>query len=111
MLNTTPLLAHTPLPHPLAFVLLKHRKALSALTHGATAQESSLITSELLRSIAVQTVETHGWSWPPILDEEFPAATDGGLKYDSVTIKLVSSTFSFALHADRHSPAARISYL
>jgi len=42
---------------------------------------------EASRLLAVQTVERHGWSWPAVLDEEFPAATEGGLKYERTTIE------------------------
>lgn len=45
----------------------------------------------LLRTVAIAAVEQHGWIWPSILDEEFPAATPGGLHYDRVIIEYVSA--------------------
>lgn len=44
-----------------------------------------------LRTVAISAVEQHGWLWPSILDEEFPAATPGGLQYDRVIIEYVSA--------------------
>ena len=82
-----------PIPqatHPLAFVLLKHQNALHALTHepiGYTLDISDLGAS---RSLAIQAVELHGWTWPAILDEEFPAATEGGLQYDRIDVEFVT---------------------
>jgi hypothetical protein len=81
-----------PIPQPtqpLAFVLLKHQNALRALTHGAVGQVINIPDLEASRSAAVQVVEAHGWSWPAILDEPFPAATAGGVMYERVTIKFV----------------------
>ncbi|KAF9469021.1 hypothetical protein BDZ94DRAFT_1152957 [Collybia nuda] len=71
--------------HPLAYVLFKHQNALIALMQGSIVytSPSELDTSRLA---AVQAVESHGWSWPVILDEEFPAASEGGLKYESITV-------------------------
>jgi len=75
--------------HPLAFVLFKHQNALRALTHGTVGHIIDLVDLSTSRSLAIRAVEGHGWTWPAILDEEFPAATAGGLIYDRVTIKFV----------------------
>jgi hypothetical protein len=44
-----------------------------------------------MRTVAISAVEQHGWVWPSILDEEFPAVTPGGLEYDRVIIEYVSA--------------------
>jgi hypothetical protein len=75
--------------HPLAFVLLKHQSALRALTHEAVGHIIDIADLEASRSAAVRAVEAHGWAWPLILDEQFPAATTGGLMYERVTIEFV----------------------
>jgi hypothetical protein len=46
---------------------------------------------ESSRSLAVQFAERNGWSWPTVLDDEFPPVTEGGLKYERVTIEYVIS--------------------
>lgn len=78
--------------HPLAYVLFKHQNALIALMQGSVVytDPSELDTSRLA---AVQAVERHGWLWPAILDEEFPAATEGGLKYEHITVGSVVLPF------------------
>jgi hypothetical protein len=86
--------------HPLAFILLKHQNALRTLTPDAVDHVIDIGDLETSRSLAVQTVERHGWIWPTILDEEFPLATEGGLKYDRVTNKFVKSYMIRTLHAN-----------
>lgn len=75
---------------PLAYVLFKHQSALRALMPEAVTQPITIGDVETSRILATQAVEGHGWTWPSILDEEFPVATVGGLKYDRVTIKFVT---------------------
>ncbi|KAG6832941.1 hypothetical protein H0H92_004825 [Tricholoma furcatifolium] len=72
-------------PHPLGYILFKHQSALSVLTGEPTSPQSPL-DHTISSSLAVQAVEGHGWIWPSILDEEFPPYTEGGLKYQRVTI-------------------------
>jgi len=76
-------------PHPLTYILNKHQAALSALTQGTLVYPTSSVNLDMLRSMAIRAVEGHGWSWPAILDEKYPPATVGGLRYDSVVIKYV----------------------
>ncbi|KAF5387690.1 hypothetical protein D9615_000258 [Tricholomella constricta] len=73
-----------PSPRALAYVLSKHQAALAALSGDATMQINN-VESTAARTMAAQAIERHGWAWPTILDEEFPPATDGGLKYERVT--------------------------
>ncbi|GLB33660.1 hypothetical protein LshimejAT787_0105440 [Lyophyllum shimeji] len=72
-------------PQPLAYVLYKHQAALAALTRDVTVQTPNTDLTAL-RAHSVQAVERHGWTWPTILDEESPPATEGGVKYEQVTI-------------------------
>ena len=76
-------------PHPLSYILFKHQSALSALSSGMISPTMP-IAHEASRSLAIQVVEGNGWMWPTILDTEFPPATEGGLKYERVTIEFVS---------------------
>ncbi|KAG5643771.1 hypothetical protein DXG03_009650 [Asterophora parasitica] len=69
----------------LAFVHSKHQAALAALS-GEVAPQTSGVDPHVSRALAVHAVESHGWAWPAILDEEFPPATEGGLKYERVTL-------------------------
>ena len=75
--------------HPLGFVLSKHQNALRAVMGGTVTHSDDVGDIEMSRTLAIQTIERHGWTWPPILDEEFPPATPGGLKYERVTIEFV----------------------
>ncbi|KAF7355196.1 NAD binding rossmann fold [Mycena sanguinolenta] len=71
--------------NPLVYVLARHQQAFNALEQ----LRVSHLDSDTLaaKSSAVQTVERHGWSWPSILDEEFPLATEGGVKYERVVLE------------------------
>ncbi|KAJ7068141.1 hypothetical protein C8F01DRAFT_1116999 [Mycena amicta] len=69
----------TPLIRPLAYVSARHQQAINALEQSAvTRLEAETLA---LRSAAVQAVENHGWEWPTVLDDEFPPAERGGVKY------------------------------
>ncbi|KAH0587311.1 hypothetical protein H2248_006113 [Termitomyces sp. 'cryptogamus'] len=72
-------------PHPLSYILFKHQSALSALSSHMISPTRP-IDQDASRSLAMQVVEGNGWMWPTILDTEFPAATEGGLKYERVTV-------------------------
>ncbi|KAJ6629129.1 hypothetical protein B0H10DRAFT_25296 [Mycena sp. CBHHK59/15] len=81
-----PLQSGLPPPtHPLAFVSMKHQHALNALQQVRSPPPEIDIAAA--RFFAIQTVERQGWSWPSILDEEFPPTTTGGLKYERVAIE------------------------
>ncbi|KAF8076239.1 hypothetical protein FPV67DRAFT_1617862 [Lyophyllum atratum] len=73
-------------PHPLAYVLFKHQAALAALSSDTPVQTSNG-DQTALRTLSVQAVERHGWMWPAILDAEFPPSSEGGLKYERVSIE------------------------
>lgn len=72
--------------HPLAYVLFKHQNALIALMQGSIVSTEPR-ELEVSRLVAVQAVERHGWTWPTILDEDFPPATEGGLKYEHISVE------------------------
>lgn len=80
-------------PRPtLAFIAYKHQKALGALSSIVIAQnelESSPATMQAARSTALHTLQKNGWTWPSILDEEFPTPSEGGLVYEKTIIECV----------------------
>ncbi|RDB22864.1 hypothetical protein Hypma_010346 [Hypsizygus marmoreus] len=90
-------------PHPLAYVQIQHQRALAALSPLMTAPSTDGMDMDALRSLSVRTVERHGWAWPTVLDEEFPSAIEGGLKYDRVTID--GQNF-LSLHSSSEPPTA-----
>ena len=98
----TPRMEFTGVPQPtvprqtLAFIAYKHHKALAALsptivTHNEL--ESSPVALQAARSTALHTLQNSGWSWPSILDEEFPASSEGGLVYEKTVIECVSHIY------------------
>lgn len=63
----------------------KHELALSKLSSlPAPAQLEQTITR---RFLDMMDVERYGWTWPEILDEEFPAPSEGGVSYEITTIE------------------------
>jgi hypothetical protein len=78
-------------PRPaLAFIAYKHQKALGALSSIITTHnelESSPAAMQAARSTALHTLQKNGWSWPSILDEEFPSPSEGGLVYEKTIIE------------------------
>ena len=84
-------------PRPtLAFIAYKHHKALAALSPIIVAHnelESSSVAMQAARSTALHTLQKNGWSWPIILDEEFPASSEGGLVYEKTVIECVLLTY------------------
>ena len=91
--NSVPTQSTNPPPsnanHSLNFINFKHQGALLALLQGRVINASDTPDYEFHRLWAVQVVERNGWSWPAILDEDFPAATEGGLKYERVNLEYV----------------------
>ncbi|KAF8211256.1 hypothetical protein K438DRAFT_1916224, partial [Mycena galopus ATCC 62051] len=71
--------------NPLAYVLARHQQAFNALEQLSVVHLDS--DALAARFSAVQAVERHGWSWPSILDDEFPPATEGGVKYERVVLE------------------------
>ncbi|KAJ7499054.1 hypothetical protein FB451DRAFT_1548773 [Mycena latifolia] len=71
--------------NPLSYVSARHQQALNALEQ----LRVSHLDSDTLaaRFSAIHAVERHGWSWPSILDDEFPPSTEGGVKYERVVIE------------------------
>ncbi|KAK7470801.1 hypothetical protein VKT23_002219 [Stygiomarasmius scandens] len=68
-----------------AYILAKHRNALSVLMQQPGIQDVSNQSTEA-RTAAVQFVERRGYVWPTILDEQYPPPEAGGLKYDITVI-------------------------
>ncbi|KAF9055090.1 hypothetical protein BDZ89DRAFT_975313 [Hymenopellis radicata] len=71
-----------PAVDPLAFVLHRHNTAIQVLSQGAEPQASP--PPSLSRLDAMAYVDSLGWSWPIILDDEFPPSTPGGVKYTQI---------------------------
>ncbi|KII95326.1 hypothetical protein PLICRDRAFT_48289 [Plicaturopsis crispa FD-325 SS-3] len=73
----------------LGYIRFKHHVALTALTTG-TILSPPTINPVADRAEAVRAVAAHGWSWPDILDEPYPAPTadeqSAGVRYERVTI-------------------------
>ncbi|KAF8165193.1 hypothetical protein B0H34DRAFT_648383 [Crassisporium funariophilum] len=74
-----------------AYIVYKHQRALAALSSTIpcpnepdSMQASNLQTS---RSVTIQLLQRNGWSWPDVLDEQFPAPSEGGLVYQNVVIE------------------------
>lgn len=82
-----------PAPRPtLAFIVYKHQKALAVLSPIPISHnelENSPATIQAARSTALHTLQKNGWSWPSILDKEFPAPSEGGLVYENTVIEYV----------------------
>jgi hypothetical protein len=47
----------------------------------------ALESPEYHRLIAKDELKLNGWSWPDILDTEFPSPSEGGLLYEHTTIE------------------------
>lgn len=76
----------------LPFIVQKHSAALHVLTHGQLpSPPADPAAAREARSYAAGALYAHGWSWPAVLDEEYPLATGsaGGVKYESVVIEYV----------------------
>ncbi|KAF8803663.1 hypothetical protein BYT27DRAFT_7109342 [Phlegmacium glaucopus] len=74
----------------LAFIVYKHHKALAVLSPVVILHnelEHSPATMQAARSTALSTLQRNGWGWPSILDEEFPAPSEGGLVYESTVME------------------------
>jgi len=69
------------------YIQWKHENAISALLFGWTNPWHISNDVQSSRSSAVSFVQSHGYQWPAILDEEFPAAEPGGVHYERKIIE------------------------
>ena len=69
-----------------AYVTYHHQMALCSLS-SAISIPNELQTPELYRLIAKDELRRYGWSWPDILDAEFPSPSEGGLLYAHTTME------------------------
>ncbi|KAJ6599202.1 hypothetical protein DFH09DRAFT_28664 [Mycena vulgaris] len=81
----TPLQSIFAPTNPFPYVSARHQQALNALEQLRVSHLDPYTLAA--RFSAVQAVERHGWTWPSILDEEFPPATEGGIKYERAVIE------------------------
>lgn len=65
----------------LIYVMHKHQTALQVLMQRGVPVAQP---SNLMRGPALRYVESLGWEWPSILDEDFPEYSPGGVKYTQV---------------------------
>lgn len=73
----------------LPFIVQKHNAALHVLTHGQLpSPPADPAAAREARSYAAGALYAHGWSWPAVLDEEYPLATGsaGGVKYERTIV-------------------------
>jgi hypothetical protein len=70
----------------LAYVLYQHQKALSCLSSSIRLPDE-LENPESQRLTSKNHVERTGWLWPDLLDEEYPAVSEGGLSYEIATLE------------------------
>ena len=76
--------------HPLAYVLHKHKRALSLLMRDKSKEDESPSDATSLRESAVLFIAGHGLQWPSMLDEPFPTELEtGGLLYERTVIEWV----------------------
>ncbi len=73
-------------PLGMEYVRYLHQKALHALSPSIIAPVEHSDSSQR-RSEAIQVLERHGWSWPAVLDEPFPEASEGGLLYNATIVE------------------------
>lgn len=69
-------------PPATSFLLWKHREALSKLTHTLFTEPKSGS-----RTLAISFVTSHGYIWPAVLDESYPATSEKGVEYVRVVIE------------------------
>lgn len=84
-------LSSPPAATPLPFILNKHNTALHVLKHGRLPVTTLADNAQepALRQHALSVIQSYGWSWPSILDAEYPpdSDTNEGLKYERVVIE------------------------
>ncbi|KAK7695537.1 hypothetical protein QCA50_000173 [Cerrena zonata] len=79
-----------PAGTPLTYVVHLHNNAVHVLTTGrlpSNPPEPSQLTTS--RMLAVSTLQSQGWFWPPQLDEEYPSydGASTGVRYERVIIE------------------------
>lgn len=81
-----------PTGSPLTYIVHLHNKAVHVLTTGRLPPNppdaSQLSVSRIL---AVSTLQSQGWYWPPQLDEEYPTydGASTGVRYERVVLECV----------------------
>lgn len=81
---------------PLGYILSKHNTAIHVLTNNAlpTPNAQGLPRADpTSRAYATHVLQMYGYSWPSVLDDEYPSAPAGqGVKYEQVTLESVTFT-------------------
>lgn len=85
---------YTPSPPavtPLSLIVNKHTTAIHVLTHGRLppAASSDPVQQTALRQYTTSIIQSFGWSWPAILDADYPPPNDSpdGLRYERVILE------------------------
>ncbi|KAK2466377.1 hypothetical protein APHAL10511_002019 [Amanita phalloides] len=68
------------------YIQWKHDGAICVLLYGWITPWSNANDIQHSRSLAVSFVQSHGYQWPIVLDEEFPTPDEGGMHYEQKTI-------------------------
>lgn len=68
----------------LGYVCYKHARAIHVLMNGTHHSDGD---GGAWRAAAVEMLRQHGWTWPTLLDEDYPPLTPGGLKYERTTVE------------------------
>ncbi|EIW82437.1 hypothetical protein CONPUDRAFT_81913 [Coniophora puteana RWD-64-598 SS2] len=85
--NANPFPTAPPRSQSASYISSKHRHALAVLMGQVETRPDQ---TEEAHATAKRTVESHGYIWPSILDEEYPAVSPKsaeGLIYDTVTVE------------------------
>ncbi|KAF9534157.1 hypothetical protein CPB83DRAFT_781454 [Crepidotus variabilis] len=69
----------------MTYIIHQHQQALSSLS-ASVEPPKALEFANTWRMVSRDGLEHHGWTWPAVLDEDFPTLSEGGLKYETATI-------------------------
>ena len=96
---------------PLPYILRKHNAALDVLTKGTLPSETQLEDMSQLRTQAAIALEEWGYSWPAVLDEEYPRPepSNNGVKYERIVVEYVPNVPHTASVADTRAAISRSS--
>ena len=77
----------SPSTNSVDYIQWKHDSAICALLYGWTIPWRGTNDIQSSRSLAVSSVQSRGYQWPVVLDEDFPVPTAGGIKYEQKAIE------------------------
>ncbi|PFH52540.1 hypothetical protein AMATHDRAFT_139666 [Amanita thiersii Skay4041] len=71
---------------PMDYIQWKHDSAICALLYGYQLPWCGAGSLQICRAWAQSHIQSHGYEWPAVLDEDFPPATEGGVRYEQTLI-------------------------